>query len=126
MELKCEHEYCQQTFYWSGRGKRPHLCIPHRIELNRQKSIIWHHTHYRQAGATLSPESPDPESIKRPLKSHLFSGPGLFEQTETLFNHALFAKARSLNKPIDYVRKEWIYGQAGREFMKSFLHPDQY
>jgi len=123
MDLKCSHPNCSETFYWSGRGRKPHLCIPHRIELNRQHSLTWHKTHYRQAGATL--QSPDPESIKRPLKSHLFSGPGLFEQTETLFNHALFAKARSLNRPVDYVRNEWIRGQAGREFMQSFMHPDR-
>jgi len=128
MDLKCEFPECGKIFYWSGIGRISHYCIPHRKQINRQKANAWHKTHYRKNAlqATTSPNNPiDPESIIRPLVSHKFSGPGLFEPLPDLFNHAITVKARTLNLPKDYVRNFWIFGQAGQQFMRSFLHPDR-
>jgi len=125
MEIKCEFKDCQESFYFSGRGRVPHYCHTHREQINRERAAVWHREHYlERKRRRLSPEtSTDPEAIVRSYRSHLFAGPGLFESTETLFNHAIFAKARSLNQPIDYVRTQWINGQAGREFLRSFMNP---
>jgi len=125
MDLKCSYPDCNSTFHFSGRGRVPHYCIPHRVQINREKAAGWHRAHYKLCRDRLAASNLpiDPEATIRPLKSHLFLGPGLFESTETLFNHALFVKARSLNQPIDYVRTQWINGQAGREFLRSFMNP---
>lgn len=126
MDLKCEYLGCESIYCWTGRGRHPHYCIPHRIQLNRKRAIEWHKSHYRSKSIRLSTQQSqvDPESIVRPLVSHKFSGPGLFEPLPTLLNRALTVKAHTLDMPKSFVEKSWIYGQAGQQFMKSFLHPE--
>ena len=127
MDIKCDYPNCNSTFYFSGHGRVPHLCHSHRQQINRENAARWHREHYRSHRHLTTPSTPptDPESIVRPKSSHLYSGPGLFEPLPDLFNHAITVKARTLNLPKDYVRNFWIFGQAGQQFMRSFLHPDR-
>jgi len=126
MEIKCEYPNCSVIFHFSGHGRQPHFCHPHRIQINREKAAQWHRDHYQERhkrSISINPTT-DPEAIIRPLISYKFDGPGLFESTEELFNKALDWKARTLNQSLEYVKTQWIHGQAGREFMQSFMHPD--
>jgi len=123
MDLKCEFSNCASTFFWSGRGRKPHYCHPHRIQLNRQNAREWHRAHYRSKASREA--IPLSEQIVRPLQSHRFDGPGLFEPLDLLFNRAITVKSHTLGMPKDFIKNFWIHGQAGQQFMKSFLTPDR-
>jgi len=123
MDLQCEFKDCTTTFHFSGHGRVPHFCHNHRKQINRENAARWHREHYRQKFDTGLDYSR--ESTIRPIgQSFRFTGPGLFEPLDELFNRAIRVKAHTLNLPTDYIRNFWIHGQAGQQFVKSFLHPD--
>lgn len=121
MDLKCEYPCCNTTFFWSGRGRRSRYCIPHRKKINQQQAIAWNKVHYRSKSNNISQS--DPEAIVRPLVSHKFIGPGLFEHLNDLINRALIVKSHALGMPKSFMIEKWLPGQAGQQFVKSFMHP---
>jgi len=113
MDFQCTHPNCSNTFYWSGRGVQSKLCPTHRKERDKARLKVYSKEH------KLIP----PEEIVRPPVSHLFSGPGLFEQLPELINRAITVKSHTLNMPKSWVINNWLHGQAGQQFVKSFMHP---
>jgi hypothetical protein len=82
---------------------------------------LWHKNHCKSNQENIA--LPDPETVVRPLESHRFLGPGLFEPLEKLIDRALIVKSHTLGMSKSWMINNWLPGQAGQQFVRSFMNP---
>jgi len=121
MEFKCSRPGCNLTYQWSGHGRASVLCPACRKE--RDKIRIAEYTKMKKKEKLDMLINNPNETIIRPLESYRFAGPGLFEPITKLINRAIAAKSHALGMSKSWIINNWLPGQAGQQFVRSFMRP---